>query len=121
MGWLGNINGWDGHMNWHTNGHTYVSGLRSWHHNGKEDRVFSPLVTNIGSTQYRRDASGWVNNMDGGFTYTCPHNKAIVGFYSYHHNGYVDTIQQLVSRHIMTTAGRTGAGGSGVVTDMQLN
>merc|ERR1711939_766299 len=25
--WLGNINGWDGHMNWHTNGHTYVSGL----------------------------------------------------------------------------------------------
>merc|ERR1712134_120541 len=33
----------------------------------------------------------------------------------------VDTIQQLVSRHIMTTAGRTGAGGSGVVTDMQLN
>merc|ERR1719171_487632 len=88
--WLGNINGWDGHMNWHTNGHTYVSGLRSWHHNGKEDRVFSPLVTNIGSTQYRRDASGWVNNMDGGFTYTCPHNKAIVGFYSYHHNGYED-------------------------------
>merc|ERR1712134_241463 len=52
--WLGNINGWDGHMNWHTNGHTYVSGLRSWHHNGKEDRVFSPLVTNLGSTQYRR-------------------------------------------------------------------
>merc|ERR1712230_188202 len=45
--WLGNINGWDGHMNWHTNGHTYVSGLRSWHHNGKEDRIFSPLVTNI--------------------------------------------------------------------------
>merc|ERR1719171_1945271 len=88
--WLGNINGWDGHMNWHTNGHTYVSGLRSWHHNGKEDRVFSPLVTNIGSTQHGRHITGFVNNMDGGFTYTCPHNKAIVGFYSYHNNGNED-------------------------------
>merc|ERR1712146_815510 len=52
--WLGNINGWDGHMNWHTNGHTYVSGLQSWHHNGYEDRIFRPLVTNIGSTQHGR-------------------------------------------------------------------
>merc|ERR1711939_1104529 len=48
--WLGNINGWDGHMNWHTNGHTYVSGLQSWHNNHREDRIFRPLVTNIGST-----------------------------------------------------------------------
>merc|ERR1711881_331168 len=46
--WLGNINGWDGHMNWHTNGHTYVSGLQSWHNNHREDRIFRPLVTNIG-------------------------------------------------------------------------
>merc|ERR1712178_443992 len=38
--WLGNINGWDGHMNWHTNGHTFVSGLQSWHNNGREDRIF---------------------------------------------------------------------------------
>merc|ERR1712025_426466 len=45
--WLGNINGWDGHMNWHTNGHTYVSGLQSWHNNHREDRIFRPLVTNI--------------------------------------------------------------------------
>merc|ERR1712216_969206 len=76
--WLGNINGWDGHMNWHTNGHTYVSGLRSWHHNGYEDRVFQPLVTNIGSTQHSRHITGFVNNMDRRFDYTCPTNKAIV-------------------------------------------
>merc|ERR1719171_1291000 len=106
--WGGNINGWDGHMNWHTNGHTYVSGLRSWHHNGKEDRVFSPLVTNIGSTQYRRDASGWVNNMDGGFTYTCPHNKAIVGFYSYHHNGYEDRRWKFYCAHFHGVGFRAG-------------
>merc|ERR1712054_734998 len=82
--WLGNINGWDGHMNWHTNGHTYVSGLQSWHNNGYEDRIFRPLVTNIGSTQHGRHITGFVNNMDGTFAYTCPTNKAIVGFYSYH-------------------------------------
>merc|ERR1711998_331804 len=88
--WLGHINGWDAHMNWHTNGHTYVSGLRAWHNNGREDRRFSPLVTNIGSTQTGRILTGWVNNMDGRFDYTCPHNKAIVGFYSYHNNGNED-------------------------------
>merc|ERR1712078_125560 len=78
--WLGNINGWDGHMNWHTNGHTYVSGLQSWHNNHREDRIFRPLVTNIGTTQYGRSITGFVNNMDGTFAYTCPTNKAIVGF-----------------------------------------
>merc|ERR1712196_145098 len=88
--WLGNINGWDGHMNWHTNGHTYVSGLQSWHHNGYEDRIFKPLVTNIGSTQHGRHITGFVNNMDGTFAYTCPTNKAIVGFYSYRNNGNED-------------------------------
>merc|ERR1711881_758322 len=31
---------WDAHMNWHTNGATYVSGLQSWHNNGREDRRF---------------------------------------------------------------------------------
>merc|ERR1712057_144349 len=88
--WLGNINGWDGHMNWHTNGHTYVSGLQSWHNNHREDRIFRPLVTNIGSTQHGRHITGFVNNMDGTFAYTCPTNKAIVGFYSYHNNGNED-------------------------------
>jgi len=84
--WLGHINGWDAHMNWHTNGRTYVSGLKSWHNNGREDRLFNPLVTDIGSSQYGRVLSGWVNNWDAYFAYTCPTNKAIVGMYSYHDN-----------------------------------
>merc|ERR1712164_111928 len=74
--WLGNINGWDGHM--------------KWHNNHREDRIFRPLVTNIGSTQHGRHITGFVNNMDGTFAYTCPTNKAIVGFYSYHNNGNED-------------------------------
>merc|ERR1711965_978298 len=50
--WGGNINGWDGHMNWSVGGSTYISGLQSWHNNGREDRIFRPLLTTIGSSQY---------------------------------------------------------------------
>merc|ERR1712054_580104 len=88
--WHGFINNWDHHMNWSVGGNNYVSGLRSWHHNGYEDRKFQPLVTTIGATQRHRHLTGWVNNMDGRFDYTCPTNYAIVGFYSYHNNGNED-------------------------------
>merc|ERR1711861_57187 len=106
--WLGNINGWDGHMNWHTNGHTSVSGLQSWHHNGYEDRIFKPLVTNIGSTQHGRHITGFVNNMDGTFAYTCPTNKAIVGFYSYHNNGNEDRRWRFYCAHFHGVGFRAG-------------
>merc|ERR1711998_105295 len=106
--WLGNINGWDGHMNWHTNGHTYVSGLQSWHNNGYEDRIFKPLVTNIGSTQHGRHITGFVNNMDGTFAYTCPTNKAIVGFYSYHNNGAEDRRWRFYCAHFHGVGFRAG-------------
>merc|ERR1711937_591080 len=106
--WLGNINGWDGHMNWHTNGHTYVSGLQSWHNNHREDRIFSPLVTNIGSTQHGRHITGFVNNMDGTFAYTCPTNKAIVGFYSYHNNGNEDRRWRFYCAHFHGVGFRAG-------------
>merc|ERR1712159_351645 len=88
--WHGNINGWDGHMNWSVGGTTYISGLQSWHNNGREDRIFRPLLTTIGAGQYGRQWSGWVNNMDAYFAYSCPNNKAMVGMLSYHHNGYED-------------------------------
>merc|ERR1711959_398856 len=106
--WLGNINGWDGHMNWHTNGHTYVSGLQSWHNNHREDRIFRPLVTNIGSTQHGRHITGFVNNMDGTFAYTCPTNKAIVGFYSYHNNGNEDRRWRFYCAHFHGVGFRAG-------------
>merc|ERR1739838_1186348 len=88
--WHGYINNWDGGMHWATGGHHYVSGLLSHHNNGREDRRFRPLVTSIGSSQHGLSLSNFVNNWDGQFTYTCPHNKAIVGMISYHHNHYED-------------------------------
>merc|ERR1712167_535494 len=106
--WVGYINNWDAHMNWHTNGATYVSGLQSWHNNGREDRRFRPLVTTIGSSQYGRTLTGWVNNMDRQFDYTCPHNKAIVGMYSYHHNHYEDRQWRFYCVHFHGVAFRAG-------------
>merc|ERR1712072_457087 len=88
--WHGYINNWDGGMRWRVAGHHYVSGLLSHHNNGREDRRFRPLVTSIGSSQHGLHLTNFVNNWDGQFAYTCPHNKAIVGMISYHHNHYED-------------------------------
>merc|ERR1711971_13149 len=88
--WHGYINNWDGGMQWRVGGHHYVSGLLSHHNNHREDRRFRPLVTSIGSSQHGLSLTNYVNNWDGQFAYTCPHNKAIVGMISYHHNHYED-------------------------------
>jgi len=88
--WHGWLNNMDGNINWQTHGHTFVSGLRSFHHNGYEDRRFSPLLTNVGSTQAHKHWSGWVNNMDAYFHYDCPTNYAVTGFISYHSNRHED-------------------------------
>merc|ERR1712072_1683372 len=88
--WHGYINNWDGGMQWRVGGHHYVSGLLSHHNNHREDRRFRPLVTSIGSSQHGLSLTNFVNNWDGQFAYTRPHNKAIVGMISYHHNHYED-------------------------------
>merc|ERR1712185_59311 len=84
--WNGWINGWNGNMNWQASGHTFVSGLHSTHSNRREDRLFKPLLTNIGTTQAHKHWSGWVNNWDAYFHYDCPTNYALSGFISYHSN-----------------------------------
>merc|ERR1712110_1148945 len=106
--WHGYINNWDGGMNWRTGGHTYVSGLMSHHNNGREDRRFRPLVTTIGASQYGLTHTGFVNNWDGRFDFTCPHNKAIVGMTSYHHNHYEDRKWRFFCAHFHGVAFRAG-------------
>merc|ERR1712054_15998 len=88
--WHGWINGWDGNMGWHVSGSTFISGLHSTHDNWREDRRFKPLLTTIGTSQRSHHWSGWVNNMDHYFAYSCPGNMAIIGFKSYHSNHYED-------------------------------
>jgi len=77
-------------MNWSTHGNFFFSGLHSTHNNGREDRLFKPLLTRWGANQYAATWSGWLNNWDARFDYSCPHNKAVVGLISYHHNGAED-------------------------------
>merc|ERR1711975_156727 len=117
--WHGWINNWDGNMGWHTGGATFVSGLHSTHDNGREDRLFKPLVTTfaanqaiIGFTSYhsnhREDRRwkvlcstfhgvnirgdgwpGWQTNWDATWSLSCGH-KPMVGISSYHDNGKED-------------------------------
>merc|ERR1712054_166261 len=84
--WHGWINNWDGNMGWHTGGATFVSGLHSTHDNGREDRLFKPLVTTFGANQRSHHWYGWINNWDHRFDFSCPANQAIIGFTSYHSN-----------------------------------
>merc|ERR1712093_317698 len=77
-------------MGWHTGGATFVSGLHSTHDNGREDRLFKPLVTTFGANQKSHHWHGWVNNWDARFDFSCPTNQAIIGFSSYHSNHYED-------------------------------
>jgi len=84
--WHGWINNWDGNMGWHVGGTTFVSGLHSTHSNHKEDRLFKPLLTTIGTSQRSHHWSGYINAWDKYFAYSCPSNMAIIGFKSYHSN-----------------------------------
>merc|ERR1712093_530092 len=88
--WHGWINNWDGNMGWHTGGATFVSGLHSTHDNGREDRLFKPLITTFGANQRSHHWHGWINNWDARFDFSCPTNQAIIGFSSYHSNHYED-------------------------------
>jgi len=88
--WHSWINSWDGSMSWQTPNHVFWSGLRSVHNNHREDRLYSPLLTRNGATISHRHWSGWLNNWDQYFAYTCPNNYVVTGMISYHHNGAED-------------------------------
>merc|ERR1711998_257935 len=88
--WHSWINGWDGNMHWATPNHVFWSGLRSVHNNGREDRLYSPLLTRNGANIVARHWSGWLNNWDQYFAYSCPNNYVVSGMISYHHNGAED-------------------------------
>jgi len=106
--WGGWINNMDRNIHWQANGHTFVSGLRSFHHNGYEDRRFSPLLTNLGATQQHKHWSGWVNNMDAYFAYSCPTNYVMSGFISYHNNHYEDRRWRFQCAHFRGLGVRRG-------------
>jgi len=106
--WGGYLNNMDRPINWAANGHTFISGLRSFHNNHYEDRQFSPLLTNVRSTQARKHWSGWVNNMDAYFAYSCPTNYVMSGFISYHNNHYEDRRWRFQCAHFHGLGVRNG-------------
>jgi len=92
-GWTGWANNWDGALHYaHTGNNGYfINGIGGVHHNGKEDRLFKFHNMQIGSRiRQHRYVTGYVNNWDGYMQFTCPGDRVITGFRSYHHNGRED-------------------------------
>lgn len=67
-----------------------ISRISSYHSNFYEDRRFSISCKTTFNSYPQCYESGWVNNFDQYFSYTCPNNYAIAGMVSYHNNNYED-------------------------------
>ncbi|XP_041913085.1 dermatopontin-like [Alosa sapidissima] len=67
-----------------------ISRISSYHSNSYEDRRFSISCKRTFNSYPRCQESGWVNNFDAPFSYTCPSNYAMTGMISYHDNRYED-------------------------------
>merc|ERR1712031_85466 len=103
--WTGWINNMDHPVNYVRGANTnlYLSGLYGMHSNYYEDRQFKVINTRIGSTVDRVSQTGYVNNMDQAFAYSCPANMAIIGLASYHQNWYEDRRWKITCGHFKGT------------------
>merc|ERR1712054_153231 len=88
--WTNWLNNWDQGVSYQTGGNQFLTGFGGLHHNGYEDRLFKVKVATIGTSQSASYWSGWVNNMDASFDFSCRSNYALVGLQSYHNNHYED-------------------------------
>lgn len=92
----GYLNDFDAIVNYTCPSNMFIKTISSYHDNDKEDRRFSlqcaKFKTDLGVRIYRQSVSwsGYVNNYDQAFNYSCPEGKFLVGMYSQHDNGTED-------------------------------
>ncbi|XP_062412114.1 hemagglutinin/amebocyte aggregation factor-like isoform X2 [Sardina pilchardus] len=67
-----------------------ISRISSYHSNDHEDRRFSISCKATFSSNPHCIYSGWVNNFDQRFAYTCPRDYVMAGMVSYHSNDHED-------------------------------
>jgi len=80
-------NDWDGLLSFSCPGNEAISGFRSTHNNGKEDRrwkfqcceVTNAQLVDVGLTSY-------LNKWDGVLDFTCADDEVLIGVYSVHDN-----------------------------------
>jgi hypothetical protein len=103
--WSGTVNDWDDVLDYTCPQNQIVTGLNSWHDNGKEDREWNIQCGVLGAT-YASITGGWsgnLNDWDDALDYSCPSGQVIGGLYSSHHNHYEDRIWQVKCNTIYRT------------------
>merc|ERR1712224_859634 len=124
--WTGWLNPSDGVLNkyWQNDsrGGFYLSAIGSSHSDRYEDRVFKVVRSRIPTTSdYNRGWTGYLNNLGGTFTYSCPTDMAVAGLYSYHDNRYEDRRWKVACNHFSQLGIRASgwpAGRQNMVTHM---
>lgn len=93
----GEVNQWDGDVNFYCAPGWVAVGQTSYHNNDAEDRKYGYTCcdyTDEDSTVPVRwktiSQTGWVNNFDQPVTMHCPSNQFICGYKSYHESGPED-------------------------------
>jgi len=94
-------NGWDGVFSWNYGIHIernnqFLVGLKSFHSNRREDRIYTALYTSSSKWQLTK-CSGWkyINNWDGPMNVFLKDFEVIAALYSYHSNHREDRRWQM--------------------------
>ncbi|MEE6477739.1 hypothetical protein FKM82_011612 [Ascaphus truei] len=79
-------NSYDQPLHFACQGHQSISLIISEHHNGNEDRVWDFGCKNTFSKPSSCYWTGYINNFDEAFDFTCPFGSVLSGMDSYHDN-----------------------------------
>ncbi|KAK3795191.1 hypothetical protein RRG08_056254 [Elysia crispata] len=94
--WTGYVNGWDAPMNFVCPVNHVISGLQSYHDNGKEDRRFKfKCCHHAGYITYSCSLTGYINSWDGVLNYNVPSGHILAGVASIHDNYREDRLYQV--------------------------
>jgi len=93
--WTNWVNDYDGRMDWVAGRNNMVNGWKSVHDNRREDRRWKFEYGSVSGVTTGYCRAYWVNNYDQRFSFTCPHDWAINGFYSVHNNRREDRIWRI--------------------------
>jgi uncharacterized protein YegL len=85
--WTGWTNGWDGVQKGYCGHNEFMTGLKSYHKNQKEDRLYAIRCTKmLGNGMKYGGLSEYANSFDAPMKFDCPAGSAITKMYSYHNS-----------------------------------
>jgi len=95
--WSGWLNNWDAEVKYVCNHDHVITGIESYHDNGKEDRRWNVRCSKVWTGDYvgavrerQHTNTGWVNNWDASFDAHLPYGSLMAGIHSIHDNGKED-------------------------------